>query len=70
MDDHTITPADVLKAFDKGEEARVVASSDVRFMLRRSAIQRLYMWSLKCRGYDESFQKKIWDLVSAKAGKE
>ncbi|KAF9646510.1 hypothetical protein BDM02DRAFT_3099721, partial [Thelephora ganbajun] len=32
--------------------------------------ERLYTWSLKCRGYDERFQREIWKAASAQVGRE
>lgn len=62
-DDRSITATDVFEAFDKGEEVRVRASSGIQSMLNRSVFQRLYTWTLKCQGYDEKFQKEIWDTA-------
>ena len=70
VEECVVTTADVLEAFNKGEEVRVTATSGVRFVLKRGLIQRLYTWSLKCRGYDGRFQKEIWRIASAEVKDE
>ena len=70
LDECHVTIADVLEAFNKGEEVSITVSPGICSMLMRGSIQRLYTWSLKCRGYDERFSQEIWDVASAEVEEE
>lgn len=65
-----VTLEEVREAFDKGEEVSLGNQPTWDFCSIKRWIQRLYTWSMKCRGYDERFQRWIWNEASAKVKKE